>query len=93
MKDINQLLEDFSEKFICQDKSIKKEFDDIFEYYSTQIGSAIQPLNAVSVPFIYKLLTGYAKVIAKNFPEQAQIFEGLEDMYAIVMEVPHKKDK
>ena len=77
MKDINKLLKTLTQKAAYQDINVESELNAVFEYYSTQIGKSIQPLNAVSAPFVYRLLTEYAQAVKKYFPEEIKMSDYL----------------
>lgn len=77
MKDIDNLLETLVQKVADQDISAGKELNEILEYYSTKISESIQPLNAVSAPFVYRLLTEYAQAVKKYFPEEIKMSDYL----------------
>ena len=77
MKDIDKLLETLARKVANQDMSAGKELDEILEYYSTKISKSIQPLNEISAPFVYRLLTEYAQAVKKYFPEETKMSDCL----------------
>ena len=77
MKDIDNLLETLVQKVADQDISAGKELNEILEYYSTKISESIQPLDKISAPFVYRLLTEYAQAVKKYFPEEIKISDYL----------------
>jgi len=77
MKKIDNLLKTLAQKAADQNIDAESELNAIFEYYSTQIGKSIQPLNAVSAPFVYRLLTEYAQAVKKYFPEEIKMSDYL----------------
>ena len=77
MKKIDNLLETLARKVADQDMSAGKELDEILEYYSTKISKSIQPLNEISAPFVYRLLTEYAQAVKKYFPEEIKMSDYL----------------
>ena len=85
MKDINQTLDSFVQKIIEQDKSAVKELNEILEYYSLRISKSIQPLDQMTAPFVYKILTEYAKGIQKYFPEEVKMADSLGEGHIIAM--------
>ncbi len=85
MKKIDNLLETLARKVADQDMSAGKELDETLEYYSTKISKSIQPLNEISAPFVYRLLTEYAQAIKKYFPEEVKIADSLGEAYIVAI--------
>ena len=85
MKNIDNLLETLAKKVADQDISAGKELNEILEYYSTKISESIQPLDKISAPFVYRLLTEYAQAIKKYFPEEVKIADSLGEAYIVAI--------
>lgn len=90
-KDIDKMLDEFISKVRNDDtESINRLVDDIFRYYGLKISDAINPINAVSLPFIYSVLKGYVQTIEKRFPDEVEIAECLDNTMSITIIVPKK---
>lgn len=90
-KDINEILDDFYDSLKTDNKDIGCEVSEILNCYSKKISDAINPLNALSAPFIYHLLKVYAKQLEIHFPDVAEAAECLIDTTEITLVIPNKK--
>lgn len=70
MKDINKLLKILTQKAAYQNINVESELNAIFEYYSTQIGKSIQPLNVVSAPLFIDFLRSMHRLSKNIFPKK-----------------------
>lgn len=93
-KNIDEILNDFI-RIINNDtedeEELKQNIEEVFGYYSIRVSEALNPVNTISLPFIYKTINAYAEQIEKYFPEAVKIAQGFDDMESIAIIIPREE--